>query len=376
MALSLAIKTSHGRETIEVISKTELFRAGVAGYSTYRIPSLAVTNQGTILAAVAARFDSPSDWANVDTMMRRSTDGGQTWDVQRIVTDDDTNTVDNATFIVDSQNNTVYLMYQINYAQAYLKQSDDQGASWSPPREITSVFEEFRTRNNYDWQVIAMGPGHGITLQNGRMVVPVWLSTSRRHRPSIAATIYSDDQGRTWQAGEVIVLTTDRTPNPSEHLLVELSDGNVMANMRSESKLHRRLVSVSPDGATGWSEPKFDENLYDPICMAGFARMQPAAADDFGFLLFANPDSSQASSQSKTPKRVRERRNLTLRVSRDEGKSWPVAQVIEPGPSGYCDVAVGPEGTAYLLYEAGRNASSRSFVPQNITFAKVAIKDK
>jgi sialidase-1 len=308
-------------------------------------------------------------------MMRRSTDGGQTWDNQRIITDDDTNTVDNVTFIVDPKSDVVYLMYQINYAQAYLKQSDDDGASWSPPREITSVFEEFRTRDNYDWQVIAMGPGHGITLQNGRMVVPVWLSTSHRHRPSIAATIYSDDQGRTWQAGEVIVHTIDQTPNPSEHLLVELSDGSVMANIRSESKLHRRLVSVSPDGATGWSEPKFDENLYDPICMAGFARMQPAADKDSGFLLFANPDSSQASTQSQKPKKLRERRNLTLRVSQDEGSSWPVAQVIEPGPSGYCDVAVGPDNTAYLLYEAGSDPSSRSFVPQNITFAKVAIKE-
>ena len=224
---------------------TDVFRAGEGGYRTYRIPSLALTRKGTLLAACAARVDGFNDWVNIDTMLRRSTDGGKTWSPQEVVTDDGRNVVDNATFIVDPQSDTVYLLYQINYARAYLKTSTDEGATWSAPREITGAFEKFRDRDGFDWKVLAMGPGHGIVLKSGRFVVPVWLSTQHSHRPSISATIFSDDRGETWQAGDIVVRSTDATPNPSEHVLIELADGRVMDNIRTESKQHRRLISYS-----------------------------------------------------------------------------------------------------------------------------------
>ncbi len=171
------------------LETTDVFRAGEGGYRTYRIPALALTRKGTLLAACAARLDGFNDWVNIDTMLRRSTDGGKTWSPQEVVTDDGRNVVDNATFLVDPQSDTVYLLYQINYARAYLKTSTDEGATWSAPREITGAFEKFRDRDGFDWKVLAMGPGHGIVLANGRFVVPVWLSTQHSHRPSISATI-------------------------------------------------------------------------------------------------------------------------------------------------------------------------------------------
>jgi sialidase-1 len=355
------------------IVKAELFRAGQAGYRTYRIPSLAITRKGTLLAAVAARYDGHGDWANIDTMLRRSVDNGVTWDEQRIITDDGTNTVDNATFIIDPQSDMIYLMYQINYARAYLKQSNDEGVTWSPPQEITSAFEEFRARDGYNWEVLAMGPGHGITLKFGRLLAPVWLSTSRKHRPSLSATIYSDDQGKNWHAGEVIVSHSDRTVNPSEHMLVELGDGRVMANIRSESKNHRRLVSTSADGISAWTTPLFDEALYEPICMASLAVVPDTNGVGSRMLVFSHPDSSQSDPEKTTTWGARERRNLTLRLSPDEGATWPTARVIEPGPSGYSDIAVAPDGTIYVLYESGGVDSRGAFIPQSITLAKIPV---
>lgn len=350
---------------------TTLFNAGDAGYRTYRIPSLVITRKGTLLAAVAARYDSHSDWANIDIMLRRSTDGGKTWEPQQIVTDDGQNTVDNATFIVDPQSDKVYLMYQINYERAYLKISEDEGQRWSAPREITSVFSEFRERDGYGWEVIAMGPGHGITLSSGRLVVPVWLSTSRKHRPSIAATIYSDDKGETWRAGDVIAHTTDETPNPSEHVLIELADGRVMSNMRNESPRYRRAISYSPDGASDWTTPQFHEELVEPICMASMTRYSKQE-DGSGVnrILFCNPNNAE-SSQKRTSWGARERRNVTLRMSLDEGNTWPISRTIEPGPSGYSDVAVGPDGTIYVLYESGTVDDGRALIiPQSVSLAR------
>jgi sialidase-1 len=375
LALLLLATAAYADDSPPSFTTQKLYTAGHAGYRTYRIPAIAVAPRGAILTAAAGRYDSASDWANVDLMLRRSTDGGETWEDQQVLVNDGENTVDNPTFIVDAAGGETHLMYQINYARAYLKTSRDEGATWTPPMEITSAFEEFRTRDGYDWEVLAMGPGHGIRLASGRLVVPVWLATDRSHRPSISATIYSDDQGQTWRAGETIVATTDETPNPSEHELVELADGRVMANIRTESKRHRRVIAFSPDGTTGWSKPEFADDLYEPICMASTVRL-PAASEESKngnsttptTLLFSNPNSGPGAVPAGK-QGSRERRNLTVRLSEDAGKTWPTARVIAPDASGYSDMAVAPDGTIYLLYEADRADPTGPFVPGSLTLA-------
>jgi sialidase-1 len=369
----LATRTLHGDEA--KLEKTPIFTAGHESYYTYRIPAICVTPKRTVIAAAAGRYDSASDWANVDLVIRRSPDGGNSWDNQEVLVNDGANTVDNPTFIIDAKSGAIHLMYQIRYARAYIKTSLDEGVTWSPPRDITYVFDEFRSRDGYDWEVLAMGPGHGITLRTGRMAVPVWLSTEHRHRPSISATIYSDDGGETWKPGDVIVSTTDETPNPSEHQLVQLADGHVLANIRTESPRHRRVFAISPDGASAWTKPRFAEDLYEPICMGSTVRVPslgsgPDAANDVSsVLLFSNPDSGP--SQPGGKQGSRDRRNLTLKLSQDDGQTWAVARTIDEGPSGYSDMAVAADGTVYLVYEAQRKNSDGPFVPKTITFVRL-----
>ena len=345
-----------------------LFEAGRDGYRCYRIPAIAVAPKGAILAAAAGRYNGHGDWSNTDLMLRRSIDGGQTWDEQQVLVNDGTNTVDNPCFIVDAKHGAVHLMYQIAYNRAYLKTSRDDGATWSAPHEITSAFDEFRSRDGYQWQVIAMGPGHGITLRSGRLAVPVWLATDKRHRPSISATVYSDDRGETWHAGDVIVETTDETPNPSETELVELSDGRVLANVRNESKRHRRLFSISNDGATGWSKPEFQDALYEPICMSGNATLVDAKGNTTA-LLCSYPNSGPGTGPTGKEGN-RERRNLTVSLSNDDGESWTESRVVDAGPSGYSDMAVGPDGTVYLLYEAKSLEPKGPFIPATVTLVR------
>ena len=345
-----------------------LFEAGRDNYRCYRIPAIAIAPKGAILAAAAGRYNGHGDWSNTDLMLRRSTDGGETWDEQQVLVNDGVNTVDNPCFIVDAESGEFHLMYQIGYSRAYVKTSRDDGATWSPPQEVTSAFDEFHTRDGYQWRVIAMGPGHGITLRSGRLVVPVWLATDKKHRPSISATVYSDDQGKTWHAGDVIVATTEETPNPSESELLELSDGRVLANVRNESKRHRRLFSISDDGATGWSKPEFQEALYEPICMGGNATITDAEGRTTA-LLYSYPNSGPGTGPTGKEGN-RERRNLTVCLSNDDGQSWPTSRVLDEGPSGYSDMAVGPDGTIYLLYEAQSLEPKGPSIPATLTLAR------
>jgi sialidase-1 len=235
--------------------------------------------------------------------------------------------------------------------RCFYQRSEDDGLTWSAPNEITQAFEAFQPR--YPWAVLATGPDHGIQLRTGRLVVPVWLSTGtggNAHRPSVTATVYSDDHGRTWKAGDIAVPCTEEWINPNESVAVELLDGGVLLNVRSESKAHRRLVTVSPDGATRWSPPRFDDALLEPICMAGLVRYRHG---DTNLILFSNPHNLEREKGKAEPGKSRDRKNLSMKVSRDEGKTWPVNKTIEPGPSMYSDIAVTPAGTILCFYGRG-----------------------
>jgi len=350
-------------ETSGTMNKTDLFVVGDGPYKTYRIPALAVTPESTLLAFAAARKGT-SDWADIDILLRRSTDGGKTWLKPQTIADAGKGTADNATVIADRRGR-VHLLYQTNYNKGFYTFSDDQGASFAKPVDITKVYESYRDR--YDWNVIAPGPGHGLELPSGRLIVPIWLSVGGKiHRPSDMAVIYSDDRGKTWEPGPIIARDGEQSArgvkikNPSESSLALLDDGRILINIRSESKPYRRLLSYSDDGGESWSQPAFEDELFEPICFGSMATMPN------GDVLFANPDSRDNPwrAPGRTPNAARE--NLTVRLSRDDGQTWPVSRVIEPGNAGYSDMAVEPDGTIWCLYERG----GRMFQEERMTIAR------
>lgn len=327
--------------------QTDLFEVPSEGYLSYRIPCIVVTKKGVVLAFTSARR-AVSDWADIDIMMRRSTDGGKTWGPRRIVAEHGTSTTDNPVAIVDRDTGAVHFLYQVNYAQVFYMRSDDDGASFSKPVEITEALLPYR--KEYNWNVVAPGPGHAIQLANGRLLVPIWLSTGvKNHRPSCISAIHSDDHGKTWQRGEIVPPTLK---NMSESVAVQLLDGRILLNMRSEDPAYRRSFSYSADGASGWSTPELQPELYDPICMSSMIRLTGKAGSEKSRILLANPD-SRTVTRTVTKWGGRPRENATIKLSYDEGKTWPVAKVLEPGRGGYTDLAVAPDGTIYCLFERG-----------------------
>jgi sialidase-1 len=300
--------------------------------------------------------------------MRRSHDQGNTWDDFRIIVDAGEQVADNPTLICDQITGHIHLLYQVGYASCFHIVSEDEGVNWSKPIEITDVFDKYRTVDNYHWKVIAVGPGHGIQLANGRFIVPVWLATDHSHRPSISSTIFSDNQGKTWHRGEVVLSNTKEMPNPSESVAIELADGRVVLNSRCESERFRRVVCFSRDGASGWTQPRFQEDLFDPVCMASLIRLSKANPDDKNRILFSNPNSEHTSILANGK---RERSNLTIRLSYDEGETWPVARQLVAGSSGYSDLAVGKNGLVYCLFEnQNLDKDAMKFVPLKIAIAR------
>ena len=346
------------------INRQVLYQAGTHGYFTYRIASMVATKEGSLLAFAAARKGTGGDWDPINIVMRRSTGMGKTWEPLQIVVEDGDLPCDNAMPITDYQTGEVHLLYQIDYAKCFYTKSVDDGLSWSKPTEITSVIDQFK--KIYPWVVLAPGPGHGIQMMNGRLVVPFWLSDGggqagpgkKPHRPSIVVSVYSDDHGKTWKAGEVAVPDNEVSVIPNETSVIQLADGRVMFNSRNESINYRRLITYSEDGATDWTEPFFHDAFFEPICFASMVRYSMQPAQSKNRILFCNPDSRHdpwIANKQSTPRsaRNRHRTNLTVRMSYDEGHTWPVSKVIDPGIAGYSDMAVTPDGMIHLLYEGG-----------------------
>ncbi|MBM3815081.1 MAG: exo-alpha-sialidase [Acidimicrobiia bacterium] len=353
------------------MDKIDVFQAGDDGYTAYRIPGIVVTSKGTLIAYAEARKKSFRDWGAIDIAVRRSTDGGSTWsktsfpgrldvqlaqnpvNVREKIAEPGDITYNNAVGIA-SRDGSVHLVYCVEYMRAFYIRSGDDGLTWSRPVEITGAFESFR--KVIDWKVLAAGPGHGIQTRRGRLIVPVWLSLgegSNAHGGGTSSSvIYSDDQGRTWRAGDIAFPQSAGEQLGGEPIAVELPDGRVMINARNSGKANRRIVSISKDGAHQWSKPYFDPALLEPLCMGSLARHPNG-------ILFSNPHNLERSDGPAEPGARRDRKNVSVQLSRDGGKTWPVRRSIEPGWSGYSDLAVGPDGRIYCFYEHGDPAASR-----------------
>ncbi|MBW2267433.1 MAG: exo-alpha-sialidase [Deltaproteobacteria bacterium] len=360
---------SRGRKASAFCEKQELFEARTAGYHVYRIPGLLTTKRGTVIAHCEAR-KGVTDWEPIDICMRRSTDGGVTWGEPYVVLDhtrfDPDKPVHSFSCFADRVTGDVHVLFCNDYAHVYYMKSEDDGATFSEPRDVTPTFDAFK--QVVPWRVVAVGPGHSIQLENGRLVGAVWMSDGTDdevapgkigHRPSEVAAVYSDDHGETWLAGDFVVRNEERFRNPNETCLVQLSDGQVLFNTRTESHAHRRLISRSPNGADGWTQPEFDDALVEPICFGSIIGWD---AVEGRRIVFANPGVLERTMQGgpgswgigpEERGKFFDRKNLTVRLSTDDCQTWSASRLLEDGPSGYSDLTVLRDGTLLCLYECG-----------------------
>ncbi len=387
--LALLTLTSALGAAAPLLERQNLFEENTNGIVSFRIPGIVVTAKGTVLAYCEARKLTGQDWGEIEIHLRRSTDGGRTFSAPRQIAHvgpriprnpvisehtgkksvggPDEQTVNNPMLIAD-RDGTVHFVYCVEYMRAFYARSTDDGVTWSKPTEITAAFEEFRPA--WPWRTIAAGPGHGIQLRTGRLIIPVWIAKAKDapHANAVASTIYSDDRGTTWHASEIAVPNDTRTSGTSESIAVELSDGRVALYARTRSKPDRKVVAISPDGATGWTKPTFVEALFEPVCMSGIVSYPGAKPR----LLFSNPHTLELNGVPGKPGERRDRKNLSIKLSYDNGRTWPANKTLELGPSAYSDLAVLPDGTVLCLFESGRGIPSAGVKPWPYAFITLA----
>jgi len=259
--------------------------------------------------------------------------------------------------VVDRSNGRIWLAMSWENYKVYVTHSDDQGTTWSEPKDVTSeVWNPSWPRPPAPILAIWTGPGVGIQIEHGshagRLVIPVHL---RRHpllkaEQNEAACFFSDDHGKSWQYSK------NSTGFGNEPQVVELTDGRLMLNQRHYLAVEKRkpgepryrLISYSSDAGATWSPSKPDDELIDPSVQASLLRYAWAEKDDpkdKGVLLFANPADPG------------KRALMTVRASFDDGANWPVKRVVREGPSAYSSLVRQADGAIGLLYEAERYGS-------------------
>jgi len=309
--------------------ETDVYTAGAQGIHTYRIPALAVSNGGTLLAFCEARRHSGSDHGHIEMALRRSFDNGETWTDMQIVWEDGDNTIGNPCPVVDRDTGAIWLPFCRNNDLVFVTKSDDDGATWSEPVEITADVKPT------SWSWYATGPAHGIQLRTGRLLIPCdHREKATGDSPMYSHIFYSDDHGATWRLGGTLAADTD------ECVAVETADGSLYLNMRSYHGQNRRAYAWSRDGGETWSDVQLDPALIEPVCQGSMVRFTDETTHDKNRVLFSNPASTG-------------RERMTVRISYDECRTWTSGKVLHDGPSAYSDLCIASDMSICCLYERG-----------------------
>lgn len=332
---------------------TPVLVGGTGGYHAYRIPSLIVAPNNDLLVFCEGRKSDLNDDGDIDLLQTRSNDGGKTWLPHQLIFEEGGSArikYGNPTAVVDKEHSVIWLAANRDYltekgARAggamVLFRSDDSGQTWSRPMDITNSVRQS------DWGHHAFGPGIGIQIQHGehagRIVLPANFRRSfDKSQPSYSHTIISDDHGASWRLGGVLGAYTN------ECQVAEFVEGGrhgLLINMRNhwgragvDAKTGKRLVARSYDGGVTWDSEKMDPSLPEPPCQASLLRYSFASGTDNSVLLFANPAGTS-------------RKNLTVRMSHDEGRTWANSKLLAPGSAAYSCLAHMPNGRVAAIIE-------------------------
>ncbi|HNY28833.1 MAG TPA: sialidase family protein [Candidatus Sumerlaeota bacterium] len=336
----------------------------------YRIPALLATPQGALLAFAERRIGL-GDHAQNDIVLRRSLDSGRTWLDEQMIDDRGGDSLNDPCAVVERKSGRVFLMYvrypkgfhsdrsagtqqaEFGYdgprnTQVFLRSSDDAGATWSEPLDLTRIARRA--------DVISTGsPGVGIQLTHGphqgRLLFPLYETLGGGKWRN--AALYSDDAGQTWRLSERVPIPNGMSGNGNEAQIVELSDGAVLLNARNEGGPRVRMVTRSRDGGQTWDVLREEPDLPTVACMGSLLRLPKTGlwfSDTPPALLCSLPGAGG-------------RRNGTLHVSRDDGQTWTTKKTLYPGGFAYSCLALLPDGRVGCLFEPEnyRNISLLTF---------------
>lgn len=361
--------------------EVSVFVSGEGGYKSYRIPAIVKDMQGRLFAFAEGRVDHVGDFGNVDIVYKISPDNGKTWGPLHVAIDNDNLQVGNPAPLVDLLDpaypkGRLLLFYNTGnnhegevrkgngLRECWSVSSTDGGKTWSDPRNISlqthrpnqpSVKAEYVFHE--DWRAYANTPGHALQFDSGKYKGRIYIPANHSEgnpkengKDYFAHSYYSDDHGKTFKIG-----TSVKFEGSNETMAAQISETGLYMNSRNQrGNVKERIVSYSNDGGVTWDTTYYDKNLPDPVNQGSVLSWQRKGR----YLL--------AVCNAATSDR---RDNLTLRLSKDQGKTWYFNRVVAKAPEGikgdyaaYSDLVLLNKDRIGVLFEK-ENYRKIVFVP-------------
>ncbi|OJZ12310.1 sialidase family protein [Sphingobacterium sp. 40-24] len=363
--------------------EVNVFVSGEEGYKSYRIPAIVKDKNGQLIAFAEGRVDHAGDFGNVDIVYKTSKDNGKTWGPLQVAVDNDNLQVGNPAPVVDLLDpaypqGRLLLFYNTGnnhegevrkgngLRECWSISSSDGGKTWSKPQNITlethrpnqpSVNAQYTFKD--DWRTYANTPGHALQFDSGKYKGRIYIPANHSEgnpkengKDYFAHSYYSDDHGKTFKIGASV-----KFEGSNETMAAQISHTGLYMNSRNQQgNVKSRIVSYSSDGGVSWDTTYYDKNLADPVNQGSVLSWQKKGKY---VLAVCNAASTHR------------RDNLTVRLSKDQGKTWYFNQVVAKAPEGvkgdyaaYSDLVLLNKNKLGVLFEK-ENYSKIVFVPVN-----------
>ncbi len=368
-ALIIIITAFSFSKSIAQYKTIPVFTSGTEDHKSYRIPAIISLPNGELLAIAEGRVHGAGDFGDINIVMKRSSDKGQTWGALQYIAEFDTLQCGNPAPVVDLTDplypqGRIFLFYNTGnnhegevrkgkgYKQVWYKTSTDGGRTWAEPTDITLQvhrpnFPQGNAAYNFkeDWRTYANTPGHAMQFQTGQYKGRIYVAANhsaggpqKQAEDYDAHGFYTDDHGKTFHLGASLNI-----PGSNESMAAEISGGRLMFNSRNQKgDIRARIIGISSNGGQTWDTTYFDKNLPDPVCQASIHTIGKKKGKNI--LAFCN-----AADEKK-------RDNLTLRISYDDGKTWKKSIAIyknsnQADAAAYSDIVTVSKKEIGVLYE-------------------------
>ncbi|XP_067889106.1 sialidase-3-like isoform X2 [Heterodontus francisci] len=372
----------------QLTSKIILFESERNGV-VYRIPSLLYLNEQKIILAFAEKRTSARDLDAKILVMRRGKLN------MSVVKWDDIVPLEMARLpgyrtmnpcpVYERERGVIYLFFncvkdgvsearQIWWGKDAAKlcyvMSQDAGTSWSALTDLTG---NILGEQLWKWGTFAVGPGHGVQMHQGRLMVPAYAYFIQRRCLLIppwfctqphSFYFYSDDGGDNWRVAEPI---TKYQAVECELAEITITDSYHMLYCNARTNGRRRMEAVSLDPghfeivrlAKGLPETKGGcqgsvVSFCPPKGVMPSSKLVPGSPDahvKMSWLLYTHPTGE---SECLFHKRNRTNLGVYMNLMPLKPQRWQGPWIIQTGPSGYSDlIYLDGMATFACLYECG-----------------------
>lgn len=356
---------------LKIMAQVPVYVSGTDGHKSYRIPAIIKNGAGELLAFAEGRVKGSNDFGDINIVLKKSADNGKTWGSMTTVVDYNDLQAGNPAPVLDNSDpnfpkGRIFLFYNTGnnhegevrkgkgIREVWYKTSTDGGDTWSegvnitlqthrPNQPLVNPAYNFKE----DWRSYANTPGHAMQFGEGKYKGRIFIAANhstgepkKQFADYAAHGFYTDDHGKTFKLSQTIVME-----GGNEATAAQISNNRLMLNARNQKGDKKaRIVAISDNGGETWSETYFDENLPDPVCEGSILTIGKKKGK--AILAFCNAADTK------------NRDNLTLRISFDDGKTWKISKLIysgkenkEKSPSAYSDIVQVSKKAIGVLFE-------------------------